>query len=146
MIQQLPRQLDDDNSFQVNIKNMIPKTMYLSGMVINTGRPQVTTPNEDLYLAVTSKRNRRSTASDLSRQLSSATGTTVSTQIVYRRLGLYADSVAIEVSTRPKLNGIVPGTAFLYALRRRPIGYPDERKPSPEFLPDMMNMIESNID
>ncbi|GFT51468.1 transposable element Tcb1 transposase [Trichonephila clavipes] len=41
----------------------------------------------------TAKRNRRSTASDLSRQLSSATGTTVSKQTVYRRLGhigLYA--------------------------------------------------------
>ncbi|GFW58680.1 HTH_Tnp_Tc3_2 domain-containing protein [Trichonephila clavipes] len=53
----------------------------------------VTTPNEDRYLAVTAKRNRRSTASDLSRQLSSATGTTVSRQTVYRRLGhigLYA--------------------------------------------------------
>ncbi|GFV67608.1 transposable element Tcb1 transposase [Trichonephila clavipes] len=49
--------------------------------------PRVTTPNEDRYLAVTAKRNRRSTASDLSRQLSSATGTTVSRQTVYRRLG-----------------------------------------------------------
>ncbi|GFX65481.1 HTH_Tnp_Tc3_2 domain-containing protein [Trichonephila clavipes] len=42
---------------------------------------------------VTAKRNRRSTASDLSRKLSSATGTTVSRQTVYRRLGhigLYA--------------------------------------------------------
>ncbi|GFV31562.1 transposable element Tcb1 transposase [Trichonephila clavipes] len=46
-----------------------------------------------IYLAVTAKRNRRSTASDLSRQLSSDTGTTVSRQTVYRRLGhigLYA--------------------------------------------------------
>ncbi|GFS66798.1 transposable element Tcb1 transposase [Trichonephila clavipes] len=46
-----------------------------------------------IYLAVTAKRNRRSTASDLSRQLSSATGTTVSRQTVYRHLGhigLYA--------------------------------------------------------
>ncbi|GFV64966.1 transposable element Tcb1 transposase [Trichonephila clavipes] len=51
------------------------------------GRLPVTTPNEDWYLAVTAKRNGRSTASDLSRQLSSATGTTVSTQTVYRRLG-----------------------------------------------------------
>ncbi|GFV49082.1 uncharacterized protein TNCV_236161 [Trichonephila clavipes] len=33
------------------------------------GRPQVTAPNEDRYLAVTAKRNRRSTTSDLSRQL-----------------------------------------------------------------------------
>ncbi|GFT12304.1 HTH_Tnp_Tc3_2 domain-containing protein [Trichonephila clavipes] len=42
---------------------------------------------------VTAKRNRRSTASDLSRQVSSATGTTVLMQTVYRRLGhigLYA--------------------------------------------------------
>ncbi|GFW89035.1 HTH_Tnp_Tc3_2 domain-containing protein [Trichonephila clavipes] len=42
---------------------------------------------------VTAKRNRRSTASDLSRQLSSATGTTFSRQTMYRRLGhigLYA--------------------------------------------------------
>ncbi|GFV54040.1 HTH_Tnp_Tc3_2 domain-containing protein [Trichonephila clavipes] len=59
----------------------------------STGRPRVTTPNEDRYLAVTAKRIRRRTASDLSRQLSSATGTTVSRQTVYRRLGhigLYA--------------------------------------------------------
>ncbi|GFU86878.1 uncharacterized protein TNCV_31 [Trichonephila clavipes] len=35
----------------------------------STGRPQVTTPNEDRYLAVTAKRKRRSTASDLSLQL-----------------------------------------------------------------------------
>ncbi|KFM71592.1 Transposable element Tcb1 transposase, partial [Stegodyphus mimosarum] len=39
----------------------------------STGRPRITTPNEDRYLAVTAKRNRRSAASDLSRQLSSAT-------------------------------------------------------------------------
>ncbi|GFU03193.1 transposable element Tcb1 transposase [Trichonephila clavipes] len=55
--------------------------------------PRVTPQDEDQYLAVTAKRNRRSTASDLSRQLSSATGTTVSRQTVYRRLGhigLYA--------------------------------------------------------
>ncbi|GFT22035.1 transposable element Tcb1 transposase [Trichonephila clavipes] len=55
--------------------------------------PRVTTPNEDRYLAVTSKRNRWSTASDLFRQLSLATGTTVSRQTTYRRLGhigLYA--------------------------------------------------------
>ncbi|GFT77718.1 HTH_Tnp_Tc3_2 domain-containing protein [Trichonephila clavipes] len=62
-------------------------------MLQHKSRPRVTTPNEDRYLAVTSKRNKRSTASDLSRQLSSATGTTVSRQTVYRRLGhigLYA--------------------------------------------------------
>ncbi|GFW30067.1 HTH_Tnp_Tc3_2 domain-containing protein [Trichonephila clavipes] len=59
----------------------------------STGRPRVTTTNDDWYLAVIAKRNRRITASDLSRQLSSATSTTVSRQTVYRRLGhigLYA--------------------------------------------------------
>ncbi|GFS90733.1 transposable element Tcb2 transposase [Trichonephila clavipes] len=59
----------------------------------STVHPRVTSPNENRYLAVTAKRNRRSTASDLSRHLSSATGTTVSKQTVYRRLGhfgLYA--------------------------------------------------------
>ncbi|GFW59659.1 transposable element Tcb1 transposase [Trichonephila clavipes] len=60
----------------------------------STGRPLVTTRMRiGIYLAVTVKRNTRSTASDLSRQLSSATGTTVSRQTVYRRLeyiGLYA--------------------------------------------------------
>ncbi|GFX36565.1 transposable element Tc3 transposase [Trichonephila clavipes] len=35
----------------------------------STGRHRVTMPNEDRYLAVTAKRKRRSTASDLSRQL-----------------------------------------------------------------------------
>ncbi|GFU69463.1 transposable element Tcb1 transposase [Trichonephila clavipes] len=52
----------------------------------STGRPRVTTPNENRYLAVTAKRNRRSTASHLSRQLFSATDTTVSRQALYRSL------------------------------------------------------------
>ncbi|GFU99872.1 HTH_Tnp_Tc3_2 domain-containing protein [Trichonephila clavipes] len=59
----------------------------------STGRLRVTTPNEGRYLAVTAKRNRWNAASDLSRQLSPATGTTVSRQTAYRRLGhigLYA--------------------------------------------------------
>ncbi|GFV00098.1 HTH_Tnp_Tc3_2 domain-containing protein [Trichonephila clavipes] len=53
----------------------------------STGRPRVTTPNEARYLVVTAKKNRRSTASDLSRHLSSAIGTTVSRQTAYRSLG-----------------------------------------------------------
>ncbi|GFV08661.1 transposable element Tcb2 transposase [Trichonephila clavipes] len=56
----------------------------------STGSPRGTTLNEDRYLAVTARRNRRSTASDMSRQLSSATGMTVSRQTVYRSIGLYA--------------------------------------------------------
>ncbi|GFX83098.1 HTH_Tnp_Tc3_2 domain-containing protein [Trichonephila clavipes] len=35
----------------------------------STGRPRVTTPNDNQYFAVTAKTKRRSTASDLSRQL-----------------------------------------------------------------------------
>ncbi|GFV03704.1 transposable element Tcb1 transposase [Trichonephila clavipes] len=49
--------------------------------------PQVTTPNEDRHFAVTAKINRRCAALDLSRQVSSVTGTTISRQIVYRLLG-----------------------------------------------------------
>ncbi|GFW79455.1 HTH_Tnp_Tc3_2 domain-containing protein [Trichonephila clavipes] len=59
----------------------------------STGRPRVTTPNVDRNLAVTDKGNKLSTASDLFRQLSSATDTTVSRHTVHRRLGhigLYA--------------------------------------------------------
>ncbi|GFX38821.1 transposable element Tcb1 transposase [Trichonephila clavipes] len=62
------------------------KTIPRFGAKSSTGRPRVTTPNEDRYLVVTAKRYRRSTASDLSRQPSSAAGTTVSRQTVYRRL------------------------------------------------------------
>ncbi|GFW39486.1 uncharacterized protein TNCV_3907951 [Trichonephila clavipes] len=66
----------------------------------STGRPRVTTPNEDRYLAVTAKRNRRSIASDLSRQLSPATGTTVSRQTVYRHLGHIGLYMLVPVSTK----------------------------------------------
>ncbi|GFX34495.1 hypothetical protein TNCV_3657331 [Trichonephila clavipes] len=37
-------------------------------------------------------------------------------------------SIAIEVSSRPKLTGNVRGKAFFHVLRRRPIGCPDSRK------------------
>ncbi|GFV14533.1 transposable element Tcb1 transposase [Trichonephila clavipes] len=67
-------------------------------------------PNEDRYLAVIAKRNRRSTSSDLSRQLSSATGTTVSSQTVYRRLRLIG-----QYARRPVR--CVPLTATHYRLR-----------------------------
>ncbi|GFX97733.1 transposable element Tcb1 transposase [Trichonephila clavipes] len=62
-------------------------------MLQHRSPPSYNAEKELVYLAVTAKRNRRNTASDLSRQLSSATGTTVSRQTVYRRLGhisLYA--------------------------------------------------------
>ncbi|GFU54714.1 transposable element Tcb1 transposase [Trichonephila clavipes] len=77
-----------DMRWRLASRAICPATFsVLSKVVQNTGRPRVTTLNEDRYLAVTAKRNRRSTASDLSHQLSSATGTTVSRHTVYRRLG-----------------------------------------------------------
>ncbi|GFX13555.1 transposable element Tcb1 transposase [Trichonephila clavipes] len=93
-------------TFCIRINNNVERRMYPKRFSVvaylqmkpvrrarSEGRPRGTTPNEDRYLAVTAKRDRRSTVSDLSRQLSSATGTTVSRQTVYRRLGhigLYA--------------------------------------------------------
>ncbi|GFW82298.1 transposable element Tcb1 transposase [Trichonephila clavipes] len=73
---------------------------------------RVTTPNGDwyIYLVVTAKRNRRSTASNLSRQFSSVTGTTVSRQTVYRRLG------HIELNARRPVR-CVPLTATHCSLR-----------------------------
>ncbi|GFT59902.1 transposable element Tcb1 transposase [Trichonephila clavipes] len=63
----------------------------------STGRPRVTMPNEDRYIYIFGsyyqKKQTEHTASDRSRQFSSATGTTVSRQTVYRHLGhigLYA--------------------------------------------------------
>ncbi|GFW03776.1 transposable element Tcb1 transposase [Trichonephila clavipes] len=69
-----------------------------------------------IYLTVTAKRNRRSTASDLSRQHSSATGTTVSRQTVYRRLGhigLYARRpFSLQSDSRRTLIWREPGTRY----------------------------------
>ncbi|GFU28818.1 transposable element Tcb1 transposase [Trichonephila clavipes] len=76
----------------------------------STGCPRVTTPPKDRYLAVTAKRNRWSTTSDLSRQLSSATGTAVSRQTMYRHLGL------IDLYARKPVR-CVPLTATHCSLR-----------------------------
>ncbi|GFS73220.1 hypothetical protein TNCV_4571421 [Trichonephila clavipes] len=57
------------------------------GQQKSTGCPRVTTLNEGRCLAVTAKGNKWSTASDLTRPFSSAPGTTVSRQTMYRRLG-----------------------------------------------------------
>ncbi|GFT53979.1 HTH_Tnp_Tc3_2 domain-containing protein [Trichonephila clavipes] len=66
---------------------------YSTGVASMLQRRMMTDIYIYIYLAVTAKRNRRSTVSDLSRQLFSATGTTVSRQTVYRHsghIGLYA--------------------------------------------------------
>ncbi|GFU56032.1 transposable element Tcb1 transposase [Trichonephila clavipes] len=76
----------------LNSQHYISEVLEPVVLTYHQGHLRVSTPNEDRYLAVTAKRKRRNTASDLTRQLSSATGTTVSVT-VYRRLGnigLYA--------------------------------------------------------
>ncbi|GFT01747.1 transposable element Tcb1 transposase [Trichonephila clavipes] len=89
----------------------------------STGRHRVTTPNDDRYLAVTSKRNKRSTASDLSRQLSSATSATVSRQTGREHAlwtpqqwscVLFSDEsrLSLQSDSRPTLIWRAPGTRY----------------------------------
>ncbi|GFV68184.1 transposable element Tcb1 transposase [Trichonephila clavipes] len=59
----------------------------MTKMSLQYRSPPSCKPNEDRCLAVTPKRNRRSRASNLSRQISAATGMTVSKKSVNRRLG-----------------------------------------------------------
>ncbi|GFW75091.1 transposable element Tcb2 transposase [Trichonephila clavipes] len=68
------------------------------------GRRRATTPNEDRYLVLTARRHRTMNATLLQQQLRSATGTTVSTQIVQNRLhgvGLYAHRPISHFSVHP---------------------------------------------
>ncbi|GFV30326.1 transposable element Tcb1 transposase [Trichonephila clavipes] len=119
---------------------------------------------------VTAKRNRRSTASDLSRQLSSVTGRTVSRQTVYRRLGhigLYARRTDLHVQSVPMAGHIyrdvilekhvrlfrgVMGTEFLFMddnPRPHRANIVDEclqsedtsRMDWPTYSPDVWNML-----
>ncbi|GFV08112.1 transposable element Tcb1 transposase [Trichonephila clavipes] len=68
------------------------------------GRRLKTTPNEDRYLVLTARRHRNINATLLQQHLCSATGTTVSTQIVRNRLhgvGLYARRPLPHFSVHP---------------------------------------------
>ncbi|GFU72207.1 transposable element Tcb2 transposase [Trichonephila clavipes] len=68
------------------------------------GRRRATTPNEDRYLVLTARRHRNMNATLLQQHLRSATGTTVSTQIVRNRLhgvGLYARRPLSHFSVHP---------------------------------------------
>ncbi|GFT46753.1 transposable element Tcb2 transposase [Trichonephila clavipes] len=69
------------------------------------GRRRAITPNEDRYLVLTARRHRNMSATLLQQHLSSATGTTVSTQTVRNRLhgvGLYArrPMVCVRLASR----------------------------------------------
>ncbi|GFY05791.1 transposable element Tcb1 transposase [Trichonephila clavipes] len=91
-------------AFQCNNRIVMAQRKHLDDFLrvriigrLECGRIQLKVSKElgiaQSVISITAKRNRRSTASDLSRQLSSATGTTVSRQTVCRRLGpigLYA--------------------------------------------------------
>ncbi|GFT81361.1 transposable element Tcb2 transposase [Trichonephila clavipes] len=73
------------------------------------GRRRATTPNEDRYLVLTARRHRNMNATLLQQHLRSATGTTVSTQIVQNRLygvGLYArrPMVCVRLTSRHRLD------------------------------------------
>ncbi|GFW58003.1 transposable element Tcb2 transposase [Trichonephila clavipes] len=64
------------------------------------GRRRATTPNEDRYLVLTTRRHQNMNATLLQQHLRSATGTTVSTQTVRNRLhgvGLYARRLMVFV-------------------------------------------------
>lgn len=57
------------------------------------GRPRVTAPSEDRYIALVAKRNRRATSTTVTSMVSAALGKTISASTVRRRLhkkGLYA--------------------------------------------------------
>ncbi|GFW48701.1 hypothetical protein TNCV_4242821 [Trichonephila clavipes] len=56
------------------------------------------------------------------------------------------ERTAIGVSSRPKLNGIVRGKACLHVLRRRPSDRLPRLTQTYPIMPDVMDMIESNID
>ncbi|GFU45049.1 transposable element Tcb2 transposase [Trichonephila clavipes] len=87
----MPNIIDShDMGLRTVLQSRRPKVNAYSTPIPARGHPRITTPNEDRYLAVTAKK--KQTEHSI-RPVSSATGTTVSRQTVYRRLrhiGLYA--------------------------------------------------------
>ncbi|GFW50833.1 transposable element Tcb2 transposase [Trichonephila clavipes] len=105
------------------------------------GRRRATTPNEDRYLVLTSRRHRNMNVTLLQQHLRSATGTTVSTQTVRNRLhglGLYThrtmdrgsknNSAFVHKSVRFRGGGVlvyngisIHGRTDLYIIRDGPL-------------------------
>ncbi|GFX45906.1 uncharacterized protein TNCV_3607671 [Trichonephila clavipes] len=87
----------------------------------STGRPRVTTPNEDRYLAVTAKRHKRSTASDLSRQLSrqvpvTTKRTPLNNTVTVVQDGSFREELFLFNDDRPHLSGCHSGTTCTFVL------------------------------
>ncbi|GFW81383.1 retrovirus-related Pol polyprotein from transposon TNT 1-94 [Trichonephila clavipes] len=69
------------------------KSVILSTMEADSGRPRGTTPADDRYIVLQSRRNRRQTAGEIARHTTQATGRPISRFTVARRLhggGLFA--------------------------------------------------------
>ncbi|UYV61469.1 hypothetical protein LAZ67_1004962, partial [Cordylochernes scorpioides] len=90
-----------------NVVSRLWKKFQTTANVARTpgqGRPSVTTLNQDRYLSILVRRNRRMTASQLRSDLNAATGVLVSTDTIRRRLhkkGLYARRPIICVPLTP---------------------------------------------
>ncbi|UYV63858.1 hypothetical protein LAZ67_2005841, partial [Cordylochernes scorpioides] len=90
-----------------NVVSRLWKEFQTTANVARTpeqGRPRVTTLNQDRYLSLLVRRNRRMTASQLRSDLNAATGVLVSTDTIRRRLhkkGLYARRPIICVPLTP---------------------------------------------
>ncbi|UYV65665.1 hypothetical protein LAZ67_3005028 [Cordylochernes scorpioides] len=90
-----------------NVASRLWKKFQTTANVARTpgqGRPRVTTLNQDRYLSLLVRRNRRMTASQLRSDLNAATGVLASTDTIRRRLhkkGLYARRPIICVPLTP---------------------------------------------
>ncbi|UYV66553.1 hypothetical protein LAZ67_4002055 [Cordylochernes scorpioides] len=90
-----------------NVVSRVCKKFQTTANVARTpgkGRPRVTTLNQDRYLSLLVRRNRRITASQLRSDLNADTGVIVSTDTIRRRLhkkGLYARRPIICVPLTP---------------------------------------------
>ena len=101
---QVARELDITPSVISNLGSQF-KTSGTVCKQPEQGRPSATTANEDPYLLLSTKRQRSSTATQLSRDLADATRTPISSKTVSRRLHereLCARKPAICISLTPQ--------------------------------------------
>ncbi|GFS90790.1 transposable element Tcb2 transposase [Trichonephila clavipes] len=77
------------------------------------GRVRSTTPAEDIYIVLSAKRNRRTTAQQVANQFLAASGKQISRKTVARRLRLY-----INVTLRSKMKTVGDGSRSVELLSR----------------------------